>query len=70
MTVTAEINIESPTGRRLVKELEKHKKVVKLSYPKPQEDENNTGKTYTFEEFEQNLFEEFKKRYGVDIQDV
>lgn len=32
MTVTAEINIESPTGRRLVKELEKHKKVVKLSY--------------------------------------
>ena len=32
MTVTAEINIESATGRRLVKELEKHKKVVRLSY--------------------------------------
>lgn len=70
MTVTAEINIESPTGRRLVKELEKHKKVVKLSYPKSQEDENTNCKTYSLEQFEQTLSEEFKKRYGVDIEEV
>lgn len=33
MEVTAKINISSPTGRRLVRELEKHTKVVDLEYP-------------------------------------
>ncbi len=33
MEVTAKINISSPTGRRLVRELEKHTKVVELEYP-------------------------------------
>jgi len=33
MEVKAKINISSPTGRRLVRELEKHTKVVKLEYP-------------------------------------
>jgi hypothetical protein len=33
MEVTAKINISSPTGRRLVRELEKHTRVVDLEYP-------------------------------------
>lgn len=33
MTVIANIDISSPTGRKLVRELEKHKRVVKLTYP-------------------------------------
>ncbi|HRZ96980.1 MAG TPA: hypothetical protein P5084_05450 [Paludibacter sp.] len=32
MTVTAQIDISTPTGRRIVKELESHKRVVKLTY--------------------------------------
>ena len=33
MEVTAKINISTPTGRRLVRELERHTKVVELEYP-------------------------------------
>jgi len=32
MTVTARIDISTPTGRKIVKELETHKRVVKISY--------------------------------------
>ena len=32
MTVTAQIDISTPTGRRIVKELETHKRVVKITY--------------------------------------
>lgn len=32
MTVTAQIDISTPTGRRIVRELETHKRVVKISY--------------------------------------
>lgn len=70
MTVTAEINIESPTGRRIVRELEKHHKVVKLNYPIPTKIEGIAEKTYTFDEFEKILFDEFKNRYGADIESV
>jgi hypothetical protein len=70
MTVTAEINIDSPTGRRIVRELERHNKVVKLTYPIPPEIEGIAEKTYTFDEFEKLLFKEFENRYGVDIDSV
>jgi hypothetical protein len=32
MTVTAQIDISTPTGRKIVKQLENHSRVVKLSY--------------------------------------
>lgn len=69
MKVTAEINVESPTGRRIVHELEKHKKVVKLSYPSL-EDIEGQDQTYTFNEFKANVKDEFKKRYGVDFDEI
>jgi len=34
MTVTVKIDISTPTGRKLVRELEKHKTVVQITYPK------------------------------------
>ena len=70
MTVTAEINIESPTGKCLVRELEKHSSLVKLSYPTPLNASGSEGCTYTFEEFQENVKVEFKKRYGVDFDKV
>ncbi|GHV09340.1 hypothetical protein FACS1894160_4880 [Bacteroidia bacterium] len=44
--VTAEIDVATPTGRRIVNELGHHKRSVKLNYPAS---ENRTGKTYTYE---------------------
>lgn len=35
--VIAHIDISTPTGRRIVRELEKHKKTVKIEYPIPPE---------------------------------
>ncbi len=70
MIVTAQINIESPTGRRLVRELEKHHKVVKLNYQNTPEIEGTTSQTYTYDEFKNNVKVEFKKRYGVNFDEV
>ena len=33
MTVIARINVETPAGRKIVQELEKHRKLVKIEYP-------------------------------------
>jgi len=37
MSVIANIDDSSPTGRKIVRELEKHKRVVKLSYSHTEE---------------------------------
>jgi hypothetical protein len=70
MTVTAEIDIESATGRRIVRELEKHHKVVKLNYPIVNELQDEGTRTYTYQEFKENVKLEFKKRYGVGFDNV
>lgn len=70
MKVLAEINTDSPTGKRIVRELEKHYKVVKLNYPSPTNPEEDGEKTYSFEEFKTNVKEEFKNRYGVDFDSL
>ena len=45
MEVIARINIDSPTGRKLVHEIEKHKKVAEIQYPLPEELQNCTALT-------------------------
>ncbi len=70
MTVTAEINVESPTGRRIVRELERHRKVVKLNYPQTDETVVTGSDTYSYDEFKENVKIEFKKRYGVNFDEV
>ena len=35
MTVTARINVETPAGRKIVRELEKHKKIVQIEHEQP-----------------------------------
>ena len=35
MTVIANIDISTPTGRKIVCELKKYKRVVRLTYPEP-----------------------------------
>lgn len=70
MKVLAEINIESPTGKSIVRELEKNYKVVKLNYPIPTSIDGDQDKTYSLDEFKENVKEEFRNRYGVDFDDV
>ena len=68
MEVTAKINISTPAGKKIVRELEKHKKLVKLTYPLPESIAEN--KTYTQQEFEDKVKEKFGETYGVDLYKV
>ena len=65
MTVTAQINIDTPIGRRLVKELEKHPKAVKVEYPLP---EAISGTTYTHEEVWSEIETKFNEHYGTNYK--
>jgi hypothetical protein len=58
----AHIDITTPTGRRLVKELEKHKKTVKVEYPLPKAIADE--QTYTHEEVFSDLRKKLKEHYG------
>lgn len=63
-TITVKINIDSPTGRRLLKEVEKHPKVAKVEYPEP---ETIAGeKTYTIEEVFSKVEEKLNNHYGTN----
>jgi len=68
MEVTAKINISTPAGRKIVRELEKHKKLVKITYPLP--DFIDVDKTFTQQEFEDKVKEKFNETYGVNFDDV
>ena len=68
MEVIAKINISTPAGRKIVRELEKHKKLVKLTYPLPENYEEN--KTYTQQEFEDKVKERFAETYGIKYDEV
>ena len=68
MEVTAKINISTPAGRKIVRELEKHKKLVKITYPLP--DFIDVNKTYKQQEFEDKVKEKFHETYGVNFDEV
>jgi len=65
MTVTAHINIETPAGRKIVRELEKHRKLVQIEYPQIERIENE--RTYTLEESYKECESILSKNYGVDV---
>jgi len=58
MKVTAEIDISTLTGRRLVHELEKHNRVVKITYP---ESEDIPEGYMTSDEFRKSAKEKVRK---------
>ena len=68
MEVTAIIDISTPAGRKIVRELEKHKKLVKVTYPIP--DNFDENKTYTQQDFENKVKEKFAETYDVDFDTV
>lgn len=64
MNVIAHINANSPTGRKLIRQLQQHKKVVRLEYSQPVDDEGNPIKTISAKESAERAFEELGKRYN------
>ncbi|GHS95778.1 hypothetical protein AGMMS50239_33990 [Bacteroidia bacterium] len=63
--VTAEIDVATPTGRRIVNELERHKRSVKLNYPTS---EKIAEKTYTHEEVWEMVESILNEHYGTDFK--
>jgi len=68
MEVTVKINIFTPAGQKIVSELEKHKKLVKITYPIP--DSFAENKSYNQQEFEDKVKEKFAETYGVKYDEV
>ena len=64
--VVARIDVTTPKGRRIVRELEQHKKTVKVEYPMPPE---IAGKEWiSAEDFWQRAEDRFNKRYGTNYK--
>ena len=68
MKVIAKIDISTPTGRKLVRELEKYKKVVKIIYPEPYVEEEAIEETVSLEEAEEYLWKKLEDSYGEDLR--
>lgn len=65
MTVTVQINTDTPTGRRLLREVEKHPKAAKVEYPVP---EAISGATHTHEEVWSEIETKFNDHYGTNYK--
>ena len=64
MSVIANIDDSTPTGRKIVRELEKHKRVVKLSYP---EKDEIPEVCRTLEEGIKEIWNQLESKFGYDI---
>jgi hypothetical protein len=68
MTVTAKIDISTPTGRKIVRELEKHKRVVKITYNEPDVVVDIAEETITWEAAETHIWDKLESQFGVDLR--
>jgi hypothetical protein len=65
MTVTAQIDISTPTGRRIVKELETHKHVVKIIY-----NETLPDGAIPLDEATEIIWNQLETKIGYDIRTI
>lgn len=68
MTVTAQINIDTPIGRKILRELEKHPKIVKVDYPLPEAIAGQA--TYTAEEVFDECLDNLSNHYQTDCKKI
>lgn len=65
-TIRVEINISSPIGRKLLKEIEKHPRVVKVENKLP---ESIAGqKTYAVDEVFDECYDILSEHYNCDVK--
>jgi hypothetical protein len=65
-TINVKINIDSPTGRRLLKEVKRHPKVAKIVYPVSEAIAGE--KTYTLEESFDQCCDILSEHYKCDVR--
>ena len=70
MTVTVHIDISTPEGRELVRDLEKHKSIIAIDPPVIDGEEEIRHKTYSSEYAENLLWEKLNEHYGKDIRNL
>ena len=68
MTVTAHIDTSTPTGRRILKDLESHKRVVKIEYPESKQTDIEMLKTFPLDEVYEQGLTKLSKHYDVDMR--
>lgn len=68
MTVTAQIDISTPTGRKILRELEKHSRVVKISYDEL--DEELPEGCVSLEEVKEYVLTKLGEHYDVDMKEL
>jgi hypothetical protein len=66
MEVIARINIDSPTGRKLVHEIEKHKNIAEIEYPLPEELQNCTALLHN--KVWDKVWDKLSNHYGLDVR--
>jgi len=66
MEVTARINVDSSTGRKLVSEIQKYKKVAEIEYPLPKGMLDGTAMSH--DEVWDKVWDKLTEHYGVDVQ--
>ncbi len=64
--VNVQIDITSPTGRRLLREVEKHPKVAKVEHQLP--DAIAGQKTYSHEQVFNECYDILSEYYGIDVK--
>ena len=55
-------------GRKIVKELERNKKLVKIENPMPTGEDGLPAKTYSLEQSFEKLWDKMKEHYGLDLR--
>ena len=70
MTVTVHIDVSTPEGRELVRDLEKHKSVVVIEEPVQKTEGEIQQKTYSVEDAFDNLYDKLQEHYGVDLREL
>ena len=68
MNVTAHIDISTPKGRKIVQELERSKKIVKIEDPMPIGDDGLPAKTTSLDESFEKLWNKMEDHYGFDLR--
>lgn len=68
MNVIAHINVSTPKGRKIVRELERNKKLVKIENPIPTGENGLPVKTHSLEESFENLWDKMEEHYGLDLR--
>jgi hypothetical protein len=68
--IIVKVNASTLSGRRILRELEKHDKVVTIENPLPVGEDGLTLKTYSLEETFDNLYDKLEHHYKVDLRKV